>query len=82
MVEVRHIRKLVGHIACKFVIWWTGLVPIFIDYKSYTMVPGVAVPQDFLKMLLECDIRVESDALKFQLRINFEPLTIQFYHRF
>ena len=35
--------------------------PFFIDYKSYTMVPGVAAPQDFLKVLLECEFRVESD---------------------
>ena len=36
-----------------------GLGPhFFIDYKSYTMVPGVA--QDFLKVLLECEFRVES----------------------
>ena len=26
--------------------------PFFIDYKSYTMVPGVAAPKDFLKVLL------------------------------
>ena len=39
-----------------------GLSPhFFIDYKSYTMVPGVAAPQDFLKVLLECEFRVESD---------------------
>ena len=59
--KVSHIQKLARHIVCKFVIWWTGWVPIFIDYKSYTMVPGVAVPQDFLKVLLECEFRVESD---------------------
>ena len=55
-----HIRKLAEHIVCKFVIWWTGQ-SFFIDCKSYTIVPGVAAPQDFLKVLLECEFRVESD---------------------
>ena len=51
MVESEPYRKLAGHIVCKFVKWWTGWDPIFIDYKSYTMVPGVAAPRDFLKVL-------------------------------
>ena len=33
----------------------------FIDYKSYTMVPVVAAPQDFLKVLLECEFKIEGD---------------------
>ena len=60
----------------------TGWVPIFIDYKSYTMVPGSAAPQDFLKVFLECKFRVESDTKKFHFRIDFEPLAIQFQDGF
>ena len=56
-----HIRKLAGHIVCKFAIGWMGWVPIFIDYKSYTIIPRVAGPQDFLKVLLECEFLVEND---------------------
>ena len=73
--KVNHIRKLAGHIVCKF---GRGGFPFFIDYKSYTIVPGVAVPQDFLKVLLECEFRVKSDTQKFHLMMDFEPLAIQF----
>ena len=52
-----------------------GLGPHFsLTIKSYAMVPGVAAPQDFLKVFLECEFRVQSDTYKFHLRIAFEPL--------
>ena len=36
--------------------------PFFIDYKSYTVVPGIAVVQDFLKVLFEVELGSESNA--------------------
>ena len=40
----------------------TGLTsPLYIDYESYTMVPGVAASQDFLKLLMKREFRVEFD---------------------
>ena len=52
-----HVRHCYGRKGAIFENWaWS---PFFIDYKSYTMVPGVAAPQDFLKVLLECEFRVE-----------------------
>ena len=42
------------------------------------MLPGVAASQDFLKVFLESEFRVESDSQKFHLRIDFESLAIQF----
>ena len=39
-----------------------GLGPhFFIDYKSYTMVPGVAASQDFLKVFLK--VKLESKVI-------------------
>ena len=55
-----------------------GWSPFFVDCKSYTMVSGVAAPQDFLKVLLQCEFRIESNTQKFHLRIDFEPIDIQF----
>ena len=60
--KVSHIRKLAGHIVCKFVIWWTGWVPIFVDKKADSVMPDVAAPQDFLKVFLESEFGVESDS--------------------
>ena len=42
------------------------------------MVPGVAAPQDVLKVFFESVFRVKSDSQKFHLRIEFEPLAVQF----
>ena len=42
------------------------------------MVPGVTAPQDVLKVFSESEFRVESDSEKFQLRIELEPLAVQF----
>ena len=50
---------MAGHIVCKFFNMVDGLGPHFL--LTYTMVPSVAAPQDFLKVLLECEFRVESD---------------------
>ena len=79
-LKVSHTRKLAGHIVCKFGGWARSpfLLTISLNYKSYTMVHGVAVSQVFLKVLLECQFRTESDTQKFHLRIDFEPLSIQF----
>ena len=35
------------------------------------VVPGIAVVQDVLKVLLESELGVESNSQKFHLRINF-----------
>ena len=37
------------------------------------MVPGVAAPQDILKVLFKGELGVESDSYKFHLRIDFKP---------
>ena len=47
--------------------------------KSYTMVPGVTAPQDFLKVLLQCEFRVESDTWEFHLRIHFFKGTLTIF---
>ena len=43
---------------CKLVYDGRAGSPFCIDYKSYTTMPGVAAPQDFFKVLLECEFRV------------------------
>ena len=50
-----------------------GLVPHFLLTKSLhdLVIPGVAVPQDFLKVFLEGEYGVGSDSYKFHLRTDF-----------
>ena len=45
---------------------------------SDLVIHDVAAPKDFLKVFLENEFGVESDSWKFHVRIDFEPLTIQF----
>ena len=42
------------------------------------MVPGIVVPQDVLKVFFESQFRVKSDSYKLHLRIELEPLAVQF----
>ena len=55
-----------------------GLGPHFLLAKCDSMVPDVTAPQDFLKVCFESNFGVESNSLKFHLKIDFESLAIQF----
>ena len=52
---------------------------IFLGHPLQVLHDGtnVAAPQDFLKVLLECEFRIKNDTLKFHLRTDFEPLAIK-----
>ena len=56
-----------------------GLGPHFLLASSLkTVVLGIAVVQDVLKVLFESELGVESNSQKFHLRIDFKCLATQF----
>ena len=42
------------------------------------MVPGIAAAQDILKVFFKSEFGVEGDSWKFNLRIDFKSLAVQF----
>ena len=65
-------RELVGRVIQRIKLW----------VCCRGMLPGVAASQDFLKVFLESEFRVESDSQKLHLGIDFESLAIQFLNGF